>query len=164
MTIAADISQTGTPEQPAEVALVSGREAGAKRVRQLNHSQFATSSARQTATLAWAAAEVAAELRDNTEGQRTIAAALTALADATARQADAAERSAAAAERTASLTQLQAMMTFYSLHDRVFPDGVADQFKTLLGIRSTTAEAAAPAARPAPADPAPQVPAFDEFA
>lgn len=152
-------------------APLTGVEAAQKRMKNLGHAEFGTSSARQAAALAWAGAEVGAELRDNTAALNTVNAALATIAGATVRQAEAAERSAAAAERTARFTQIQTMLAFYNSPTQMLPDGVAEQFKQQLGIASASsapapaqrqvapASTVAPAAAAAPATTAP----YDEF-
>ena len=132
-------------DQPIE-PLATGRESASKRLKNIGHPEFGTSPARQAAAVAWGSAEVAAELRENTDALQSKAATLEAIADAMTRQADAAERTAAAAERTASLTQITAMLALYSTPEQMLPGGVRDQFKTALGIRAADTTPAVPTA------------------
>ncbi|WIE81491.1 hypothetical protein [Curtobacterium sp. MCSS17_016] len=163
-----DTTITSIPGGP-----VTGAAAAQKRMKNLGHADFGTSAARQAAALAWAGAEVGAELRDNTAALSTVNAALASIAGASVRQAEAAERAAVAAERTAQFTQMQTMLALYNTPEQMLPQGVREQFKQQLGITPSTADvagsrraqrvapAAAPAAAASPA--APAAAQYDEF-
>ncbi len=159
---------TDTTITPApSSADISGLDAAQKRMKNLSHRDFGGSAARQAAAIAWAGAEVGAELRENTAALSTVNAALASIAGAAVRQAEAAERSAAAADRTAQFTQLQTMLALYNTPAQMLPEGVLDQFKQQLGIASAPAAprrasvaAAAPKPTTAPASAATQ---YDEF-
>jgi hypothetical protein len=142
------MTDTTITTAPTSAAALSGPAAAQKRMKNLGHTDFGTSAARQAAALAWAGAEVGAELRDNTTALNTVNVALATIAGASVRQAEAAERAAVAAERTAQFTQMQTMLALYNTPTQMLPAGVAEQFKQQLGITSTPA--AAPRERVAP--------------
>lgn len=147
----------------ANAADISGPDAAQKRLKNLSHRDFGTSAARQAAAIAWAGAEVGAELRDNTAALNTVNAALATIAGAATRQAEAAERAAAAAERNARFAQVQTMLAFYNTPTQMLPDGVAEQFKEQLGITSAPRRPVAAPVAPASTAPAVASSQHDEF-
>ena len=142
------MTDTTIAPAPSNAVDISGTDAAGKRMKNLSHRDFATSPARHAAAIAWAGAEVGAELRDNTAALSTVNAALASIAGASVRQAEAAERAAAAAERTARFTQVQTMLALYNTPAQMLPEGVLEQFKQQLGITPSAAAPVAPTRAP----------------
>ncbi len=158
---------TDTTITPApSSADISGLDAAQKRMKNLSHRDFGGSAARQAAAIAWAGAEVGAELRENTAALSTVNAALASIAGAAVRQAEAAERSAAAADRTAQFTQLQTMLALYNTPAQMLPrvsstsSSSSSVSRRRRGTPTSLRAAAAPKPTTAPASAATQ---YDEF-